>query len=108
MLSVQHRLQALAHALDTPAAPVQFGNLLGVDRIGYRMQVVIPLRSMKSKPKPGLTKLFDRSKNRQRNVIERMCGLPKENRRIVERFDKFARSYGAMVSMSCAMWCLRR
>ena len=27
---------------------------------GYRMQPVIPLRSMKRKPKPGLPRLFDR------------------------------------------------
>ncbi len=38
----------------------------------YRMQPVIPLRAMKRKPKPGLPRLFDRSKYRQRNVIERI------------------------------------
>ncbi len=35
----------------------------------YRMQSVIPLRSMKRKPKPGLPRLFDRPKYRQRNII---------------------------------------
>jgi transposase len=40
----------------------------------YRMQPVIPLRSMKRKAKPGLPRLFDRSKYRQRNIIERMFG----------------------------------
>lgn len=38
----------------------------------YRMQPVIPLRIMKRKPKPGLPRLFDRPKYRQRNIIERM------------------------------------
>jgi len=45
------------------------------------MQPVIPLRSMKRKPKPGLPRLFDRPKYRQRNIIERMFGWLKENRR---------------------------
>ncbi|MDO7912898.1 hypothetical protein Q6A49_20430 [Pseudomonas sp. 22-AL-CL-001] len=31
----------------------------------------------------------------------------KENRRIVTRFDKLAKSYAAMVSLACAMRCLR-
>lgn len=65
----------------------------------YRMQPVIPLRSMKRKPKPGLPRLFDRPKYRQRNIIERMFGWLKENRRIVTRFDKLATSFAAMVSL---------
>ena len=69
----------------------------------YRMQPVIPLRSMKRKPKPGLPRLFNRPKYRQRNIIERMFGWLKENRRIVTRFDKLARRYAAMVSLACAM-----
>lgn len=40
----------------------------------YRMQPVIPLRTMKRKPKPGLPRLLDRPKCRQRNIIERMFG----------------------------------
>ena len=30
-----------------------------------------------------------------------------ENRRIVTRFDKLAKNYGAMVSLACVMRCLR-
>lgn len=40
----------------------------------YRMQPVIPLRDMKRMPKPGLPRLFDRPKYRQRNSIERLLG----------------------------------
>lgn len=72
----------------------------------YRMQPVIPLRTMKRKLKPGLPRLFDRPKCRQRNIIERMFGWLKESRRIVTRFDKLAKSYAAMVSLACAMRCL--
>ena len=71
------------------------------------MQPVIPLRAMKRKPKPGLPRLFDRPKYRQRNVIERMFGWLKENRRIVIHFGKLAKSYGAMVSLAWVMRCLR-
>ncbi len=65
------------------------------------------LRSMKRKPKPGLPRLFDRPKYRQRNIIERMFGWLKENRRIVTRFEKLAKGYAVMVSLACAMRCLR-
>ena len=71
------------------------------------MPPVIPLHSMKRKAKPGLPGLFDRPKYRTRNIIERMFGWLKENRRIVTRFDKLAKSYAAMVSLACAMRCLR-
>lgn len=72
------------------------------------MQPVILLRSMKRKPKPGLPRLFDRPKYRQRNIIERMFGWLKENRRIVTRFNKFAKSYAAIVSLACSMRCFRQ
>jgi transposase len=54
------------------------------------MQPVIPLRSMKRKPRPRLPRLFNRPEYRQRNIIERMFGCLKENHRIVTRFDKLA------------------
>lgn len=74
----------------------------------YCVQPVIPLRSMKRKPRPGLPRLFDRPKYRQRNVIERMFGWLKENRRIVTCVDTLAKGYAARVSLACTMWCLRR
>ncbi|MCP6695530.1 IS5 family transposase [Pseudomonas donghuensis] len=73
----------------------------------YRMQPVIPLRTMKRKPKPGLPRLFDCPKYRQRNIIERMFGWLKEHRRIATRFDKLAKSFAAMISLACPMRCLR-
>lgn len=71
------------------------------------MQTVIPLRSMKQKPKLRLPRLFDRTKYQQRNVIERMFGWLKENRRIVTRFNKLAKSYAALVSLAYSIRCLR-
>lgn len=74
----------------------------------YRMQPVIPQRTMKRKPKPGLPRLFDRPKYRQRNIIERMFGWLKESRRIGTRYDKLARSFAAMVTLACTLRCLRQ
>lgn len=74
----------------------------------YPKQPVIPLRTMKRKPKPGLSRLFDHPKYRQWNIIEPMCGWLKEICRIVTRFDKFAKSCEAMLSLACAVRCLRQ
>lgn len=74
----------------------------------FRMQPVIPQRTMQRKPKPGLPRLFDRPKYRQRNVIERMFGWLKESRSIGTLHDKLARSYAAMVKLACTLRCLRR
>lgn len=74
----------------------------------YRMQPVTPQRTMKRKPKPGLPRLFDRPKYRQRNIIERMFGWLKESRRVGTRYDKLARSFTAMVTLACTLRCLRQ
>lgn len=60
------------------------------------MQPVITMHSMKRKPKPALPRLFERPKYQQRNIIERMFGWLKANRRVVTRFDKLSkvRAYG--------------
>ena len=73
----------------------------------YRMQPVIPQRTMKRKPKPGLPRLFDLPKYRQRNIIERMFGWLKESRRIGTRYEKLARSLGATVTLACTLRCVR-
>lgn len=74
----------------------------------YRMQPVIPLRSMKRKPKPGLPRLFDRPKYRQRNIIEWMFSWLKVHRRIGNRYYELARSFAAMVKLACTLRCLRQ
>ena len=74
----------------------------------YRIQPVIPQRTIKRKPKPGLPRLFNRPKYRQRSIIERMFGWLKESRRIGTRYDKLARSFAAMVTLACTLRCLRQ
>lgn len=72
----------------------------------YRMRPVIPLGTMKRKPRPGLPRLFDRPKYRQCNIIERMFGWLKESRSIGTRYDKLARCFAAMVTLACTLRCL--
>ena len=72
----------------------------------YRMQPVIPYRAMKRKPKPGLPRLLDKPKYRDRNAIERLFGWLKEHRRLATRYCKLATSYAAMVTLACCRRCL--
>ncbi len=69
------------------------------------MQPVIPQRTMKRNPNPGLSRLFDRPKFRQRNIIKRMFGWLKESRRIGTRYDKLASSFGALITLACTLRC---
>ncbi|WP_416146912.1 transposase [Pseudomonas syringae] len=70
---------------------------------GGRTAAVMPRKS-----RPGLPRLFDRPKDWQSNIIERMFGWQKESRRIGTRYDKLARSYAAMVTLACSLRCIRQ
>lgn len=43
---------------------------------------------------------FDREAYRNRNIIERLIGWLKENRRIFSRFEKTAKNFGGFVKMA--------
>lgn len=73
----------------------------------YRMRPTIAYRRMHRKPRPGLPRIFDKVKYRQRNVIERCFGWLKEIRRLCTRYDKLASSFRAMVCLACIVRCLR-
>lgn len=64
---------------------------------------------MKRKPKPGLPRLFDKPKyrERERDVIKRLFGWLKEHRRLATRYCKLAISYLTMVTLACCRRCLR-
>ncbi len=73
----------------------------------YRMQPVISLRTMKRKPKPGLPRLFDRPKYRQRNIIERMFCRLKDFRRIATRFDRKVKNFLSSICLAATViWWL--
>lgn len=43
---------------------------------------------------------FDREAYRDRNIVERLIGWLKENRRIFSRFDKTAKNFGGFLKMA--------
>lgn len=43
---------------------------------------------------------FDRDTYRERNIIERLIGWLKENRRIFSRFEKTAKNFGGFIKMA--------
>lgn len=50
---------------------------------------------------------FDRSTYRQRNIVERVVGWLKENRRLATRYEKLAVNFLAMVKLAMIQRCLR-
>jgi transposase len=63
---------------------------------------VIPTRKdQKNSPR------FDRTTYRRRNVVERLVGWLKENRRLATRFEKLAVNFLAMVKLAMIQRCLR-
>ena len=64
---------------------------------------VIPLR----RGQPGKNGRFDREAYRRRNVVERLIGWLKENRRVGTRHDKLAASFLAFVKLAMIRRCWR-
>ena len=62
-----------------------------------RTQPVIAHRKNRQGEYPPEAKGFDKVLYRQRNVIERLIGRLKENRRIATRYEKHAESYRTMI-----------
>jgi transposase len=68
-----------------------------------RVRAVIPERADQAAHRahrPGRKPHFDRERYRGRNVVERAVAWLKERRRIATRFEKLARHYLALVTLS--------
>jgi transposase len=50
---------------------------------------------------------FDKATYRRRNIVERVVGWLKENRRLVTRYEKLAVNFLAMVKLAMIRRCLR-
>ena len=66
------------------------------------IRAVIPTRR-DQRPNPR----FDKPTYRRRNVVERLVGWLKENRRLATRFEKLAVNFLAMVKLAMLQRCLR-
>jgi transposase len=62
------------------------------------IQPVIPSKSNEDRDARGVE--FDRDMYRKRNIVERLIGWLKENRRIFSRFEKTAKNFAGMLKMA--------
>ena len=66
------------------------------------IRAVIPTRKdQRSNPH------FDRATYRRRNIVERLVGWLKENRRLATRYEKLAVNFLAIVKLAMVQRCLR-
>lgn len=66
------------------------------------MTPVIPLRAIAHNRKPGVLRLFDRPKYRQRNIIEQ---IPEG---IGIHYENLAGSFAAMATLACSLRCMQQ
>ena len=102
--------------LDSEDNPIAWPVSLGGDK-GYRadwidtyllelgIKPVIP--SKKTEDRDARPVEFDRESYRNRNIVERLIGWLKENRRIFARFDKTAKNFGGMIKLAFIQQYLR-
>jgi len=58
---------------------------------------LIPSRKARDGTYPARSDTFDKARYKRRNVVERLIGKLKENRRIATRYDKLADTFRAFV-----------
>jgi transposase len=62
------------------------------------IQPVIPSKSNEDQDNRAVA--FDRDSYRGRNIVERLVGWLKENRRIFSRFEKTAKNFAGMIKLA--------
>lgn len=73
--------------------------------IGLGITPVIP--SKENEDRDARPVEFDRQAYRDRNIIERLIGWLKENRRIFSRFEKTAKNFGGFIKLAFIQQYLR-
>jgi transposase len=66
--------------------------------LGLEIQPVIPSKSNEDQNNRAVA--FDRDSYRNRNIVERLVGWLKENRRIFSRFEKTAKNFAGMIKLA--------
>jgi transposase len=106
-----------AQVFDAQGNPVAWPTALAGDK-GYRADwidnylmalgicPVIPSKS--NEDRDGRPVPFDDESYRERNIVERLIGWLKENRRIFARFEKTAKNFGGMIKMAFIRCYLRQ
>ena len=95
--------------LDVSGAPVPWPVRLAGDK-GYRadwidhclieLEILPVIPSKSSEDRESRLVRFDKAAYRKRNIVERIIGWLKENRRVFSRFEKTAKNFGGMIKMA--------
>ena len=105
------------YLFDVDGTPVPWPTALAGDK-GYRadwiddclnsldISPVIPSKSNEDREARQVP--FSRDLYRKRNIIERVIGWMKENRRVFSRFEKTAKNFGGMIKMAFIRCYLKR
>lgn len=71
-----------------------------IDACLMKMEILPVIPSKSNEDRDSRLVPFDRESYRQRNIVERVIGWLKENRRIFSRFEKTAKNFGGMIKMA--------
>lgn len=95
--------------LDGGGAPVSWPVRLAGDK-GYRadwidtclmdLEILPVIPSKSNEDRDSRLVPFDGESYRKRNIVERIIGWIKENRRVFSRFEKTAKNFGGMIKMA--------
>lgn len=71
-----------------------------IDDCLLELEITPVIPSKENEDRDSRPVVFDREAYRQRNIIERLIGWLKENRRIFTRFEKTAKNFAGMLKMA--------
>ena len=98
-----------AQLFDSAGEPVAWPVALAGDK-GYRadwideylidLEITPVIPSKENEDQDARPVPFDRDAYKQRNIVERLIGWIKENRRVFSRFEKTAKNFGGFIKMA--------
>ena len=71
-----------------------------IDDCLMKLEILPVIPSKSNEDRDSRPVQFDRESYRKRNIVERVIGWIKENRRIFSRFEKTAKNFGGMIKMA--------
>jgi transposase len=71
-----------------------------IDNCLMELEILPVIPSKSNEDRDSRPILFDREFYRKRNIVERIIGWIKENRRVFSRFEKTAKNFGGMIKMA--------
>ena len=72
----------------------------GIDAYLLALGISPVIPSKENEDREARSVAFDKEAYRDRNIVERLIGWLKENRRIFSRFEKTAKNYAGMIKMA--------